>query len=220
MKSSVDDKVDQAEETVIAEEADSTANPTSPPSSADVIANAHEEPTKQKRQLSISLSTALIAIVITALLVAVTVLAFLYAGTRSDLAADRASAADRATAEKIASDYAVGAATTDYQDLEGWFERLRGNTTPQLAAKFDATASQLQQILVPLNWVSKASPVAATVSSENGGVYKVNAFVNVNSTSKQAPEGVTTTVTYDITVDENADWQISDVGGLDGIVPN
>jgi len=54
--------------------------------------------------------------------------------------------------------------------------------------------------------------------SENDGVYKVDAFVNVSSTSSQAPNGATTTVTYSITIDSKHDWQITDVGGLQSIV--
>ncbi|MFW0787850.1 hypothetical protein AAFP35_25420 [Gordonia sp. CPCC 206044] len=171
------------------------------------------------RQLSVSLSTAVTSLVVIALIAAVVVLAILYGGSRSQLSADQTAAADRAHAERTATNYAVGAATTDYKDLDAWFDRLRANTTQQLSTKFDATKAQLQQILVPLNWDSKATPVASVVSSENGGVYKVNAFVNVASTSKQAPDGVTTTVTYTITLDKNAGWKITDVGGLDGIMP-
>ncbi|WP_433566153.1 hypothetical protein ACQP1O_13570 [Nocardia sp. CA-151230] len=85
--------------------------------------------------------------------------------------------------------------------------------------KFDATAPKLQQILVPLKWTSSATPISTVVTSESGGVYKVNVFLNVTSTNAQTPDGGATTVTYNVTVDGGAGWKISDVGGLDGALP-
>jgi Mce-associated membrane protein len=41
----------------------------------------------------------------------------------------------------------------------------------------------------------------------------------VNSTSTQTPDGGRTTVTYNVTVDQNNDWKITDVGGVDSALP-
>ncbi|MBD1321981.1 hypothetical protein IDF66_20595 [Gordonia hankookensis] len=158
--------------------------------------------------------------VIVALLAATCVFAGLWFSARSTISDSEARAADARRAEQIATDYAVGAATTDYRDLDTWFDKLKTDTSPQLTAKFDSTAPALKQILVPLNWVSTATPVTAKVSSENNGVYQVDAFVSVNSTSKQAPNGAKTTVTYNVRVNGNDDWKITDVGGLGGGLPN
>ncbi|MBF6171896.1 hypothetical protein IU476_10470 [Nocardia blacklockiae] len=153
------------------------------------------------------------------LLAATTTFAALYWSARSTLAdRDDRAAADR-HAEQIASDYAVGASTIDFHDVKSWITRLQAGTTPQLAAKFDATAPQLEQILLPLQWTSKATPLSAAVTSESNGVYKVNAYLNVNSTSAQTPDGAQTTVTYSLTIDSNADWKITDVGGLQNALP-
>ncbi|WP_275106976.1 hypothetical protein [Nocardia arthritidis] len=38
------------------------------------------------------------------------------------------------------------------------FGKLKANTADSLAAKFDATGPQLEQILLPLQWTSKATP--------------------------------------------------------------
>lgn len=97
--------------------------------------------------------------------------------------------------------------------------RLKTGTSPQLSAKFDATAPQLEQILLPLQWTSTATPLSAAVTSESGGVYKVNAYLNVNSTSAQTPDGAQTTVTYSLTIDSNSGWTITDVGGLQNALP-
>ncbi|QIS13920.1 hypothetical protein [Nocardia arthritidis] len=62
-------------------------------------------------------------------------------------------------------------------------------------------------------------PIISAVTSEHGGVYQISAFLNVNSTSAQNPQGGLTTVTYAVTVDRNAGWKITEVGGLDSTLP-
>ncbi|NMN98893.1 hypothetical protein FGL95_28050 [Nocardiaceae bacterium YC2-7] len=131
---------------------------------------------------------------------------------------DDAAAADQ-HAEHVATDYAVGASNIDFKDANAWVGRLKANTSPELANKFDATAPKLQELLVPLQWTSSATPIDATIASETGGIYRVNVFLNVTSTSAQTPTGAQTTVTYNVTVDANNDWKITDVGGMDGALP-
>ncbi|NKY61075.1 hypothetical protein HGA15_34090, partial [Nocardia flavorosea] len=122
-------------------------------------------------------------------------------------------------AEQIARDYSVGAATVDFQNLDAWLGKLKTGTVPDLSAKFDSTAPALREILVPLRWQSSSTPITAKVTSEEDGRYTVNAFVTVTSTNAQNSEPVQTTVTYTVVVDRNADWKITDVGGLDGALP-
>lgn len=126
---------------------------------------------------------------------------------------------NREHAERIALDYAVGAATVDYQDLDVWHERLTSGTSDELTEQFDATAPPLQEILVPLQWTSTSTPIAAKVGEETDGVFVVSAFVDVDSTSVQNPEGARSTVTYTVTVDGHDDWVITDVGGPVGGLP-
>ncbi|QIS24730.1 hypothetical protein F6W96_38645 [Nocardia terpenica] len=148
----------------------------------------------------------------------VTVAAFLVAA-RHDIAHRDAVVAGDRHAEQAATDYAVGAATVNFADFNAWVTRLKVGTVPALANKFDATAPKLQEILTPLKWTSTASPIATTVLSESGGIYKVDVFVNVSSTNVQNPQGAQTTVTYSVTVDANSGWKISDVGGMDAALP-
>ncbi|MEV0355715.1 hypothetical protein AB0H71_06570 [Nocardia sp. NPDC050697] len=171
------------------------------------------------RTVSLRLSTALTALAVAALLVATVTLAVLYAGARGTIADTEARAADEQHAERVAADYALGASTIDYRDVRAWFTRLKAGTAPALAAKFDATAPQLEQILLPLQWSSTATPLSADVVSESGGVYQVNAYLTVNSTSVQNPDGAATTVTYSLTIDRNSGWQITEVGGLQNAIP-
>ncbi|MEV0250391.1 hypothetical protein AB0H76_27590 [Nocardia sp. NPDC050712] len=147
------------------------------------------------------------------------VFGFLWVSAKGDLDDKNAQAADNVHAEQVATDYAIGAATVNYQDINAWVAKLKANTTPQLSNKFDATAPKLEQILVPLKWASTATPITAKVISDDNGVYKVNVFVNVSSTNAQSPEGAQTTVTYNVTVDQKSDWKITDVGGVDGALP-
>lgn len=169
--------------------------------------------------VSVQVSTIVRGAVIGALAVAVVVFAALWWSARGEVADREARDAAVARAEQVATDYAVGAATVNYQDINGWVSSLKAGTTDQLAGKFDSTAPKLERILVPLKWTSTASPITAKVVSEQNGVYQVSVFVNVNSTNAQTPDGAQTTVSYNVTVDENSDWKITDVGGVDGALP-
>jgi Mce-associated membrane protein len=186
----------------------------------DADADAPTETSKKsKRSVSLPLATLAWSAVTAVLTITVLALAILLVAARGDIS-DRNVAADNAHhAEQVASDYATGAATVNFADFNTWVSALKANTTPALASKFDTTAPKMQEILTPLQWTSTATPVTAVVASSTGGIYQVNVFVNVTSTNAQAPEGTQTTVTYNITVDSNADWKISDVGGMDGALP-
>lgn len=166
------------------------------------------------RKIGVRLSTAILGLILAVFVVATGIFAALYLSAKGDLADRETQSDDNSHAEQIASDYAVGASTINYQDLNSWLERLKVGTTPELANKFDATAPQLEQILLPLQWTATAAPVAAVVTSESGGIFQVSAFVNVSSTNAQTPEGSQVTVTYSVAIDSNADWKITEVGGM------
>ncbi len=176
-------------------------------------------PRKAAPPKEIRLSTVLTGVVITALVLGLSLFAALWLSARGDLRDRDARASEDKHAEQLATDYALGASTIDHKNISAWFTNLKANTVPQLAAKFDATAPQLEQILLPLQWKSSATPLTAVVTSESAGIRKVNVFLNVNSASAQTPQGTQTTVTYAVTIDENAGWKITDVGGLDGALP-
>ncbi|MEV6136019.1 hypothetical protein AB0L63_08150 [Nocardia sp. NPDC051990] len=174
---------------------------------------------RQSGTVSVRISTMVLGATVGALVVAVCVSTGFLWSARRDLADrnDRAAADNKA--EQVATEYAVGAATVNYQDIPSWVAKLKANTVPQLANKFDATAPELEQILVPLKWTSTAAPIAAKVRSEQGGIRKVDVFVNVISTNAQSPKAAQTTVAYNVTLDKNANWKVADVGGVDGALP-
>ncbi|MGW4355818.1 hypothetical protein ACWELJ_27395 [Nocardia sp. NPDC004582] len=162
-----------------------------------------------------TLVTVAAAAVLIAALVTVTVLWQSARGEVSDH--DTRAAADR-HAEQVASDYAMGAANLNYADFNAWTARLKANTTPALAGKFDATSSKLQEILVPLKWTSSPTLLSSQVINRDNGLYKVNVYLNVNSTNAQNPDGVLTTVYYTVNVDPS-DWKVTEVGGIDLPLP-
>ncbi|WP_063007730.1 hypothetical protein [Nocardia kruczakiae] len=175
-------------------------------------AAAGREPDAVPRTVGVRVSTLIVAAVGALLVAALITVGVLWALARGELADRDAAAADGHRAEQVATDYALGASTIDYRNFDAWLGKLKAGTTPELAAKFDATAPKLRDLLTPLRWTSTATPIAARVMSDSNGVYVVNAFLTVDSTSAQTPEGGTTTVTYKITVDKNAEWKITDVG--------
>lgn len=137
---------------------------------------------------------------------------------RERLAAAEQSTESRKHAEQVGIDYAQGAADMDYKDLPAWSKRLTSNTTPELKKKLTEAAASMEQIIVPLQWVSAPTPITATVRSEHDGVYVVNCFVSVLTKNIQAPNGVQSTATYTVTVNKNDNWVITDVGGVDSAV--
>ncbi|MGW5513878.1 hypothetical protein [Nocardia africana] len=174
---------------------------------------------KAPRTLSIRLSTVATAAAGVALIAVAVVFGSLWLSARGDLRDRDDRAATQQHAEQVATDYAVGASTIDYQNVGAWIGKLKAGTSSQLAQKFDATAPKLQEILVPLKWTSSATPIAAEVMSNENGVYKVDVFLNVNSTSAQTPQGAQTTVTYTVDVDPGSGWKVTDVGGMAGALP-
>ena len=171
-----------------------------------------------KRQLSISVRSLLISAVIVVLVAAVGVLAWLYVGARSKLDEHALQSENDVRAEKVALDYAVNAAAMSYENLNAWKAKLVAGTSPELKDKLTKAATSMEQILVPLQWTSTASPLAAKVVSKNGGAYVVDSFVTVLTKTMQAPDPLRSTATYSVTIDTSKNWQISDVGGIGAVV--
>ncbi|MCX2929910.1 hypothetical protein ORI20_06480 [Mycobacterium sp. CVI_P3] len=170
---------------------------------------------KNPRQVSVSLRSVIVAVVICLLAGAAGVLGWLYAGARGKLDTQAREATDRARAEQIATDYAVNAADMDYQDFNGWKVKLVKGTSPELKDKLTKAADSMEQVLAPLQWKSTARPLAAKVRSDAGGIYTVDSFVSVLTKTMQAPDGLQSTATYSITLDSRNNWEITDVGGID-----
>lgn len=167
--------------------------------------------------ITIGLRSALSALVIVALALAVCVLAWNNHSTHAAMDDINARAADDRRAEQTALDYAVGAANLNYQDLAGWHKQLTKGTTPDLTNKLSQAATTMEQIIVPLQWVSTATPLTAKVRSRDNGHDVVDTFVSVVTKSAQAPDGLQSTATYSVTVDRT-NWQITDVGGIGAVV--
>lgn len=128
--------------------------------------------------------------------------------------AELRKAADGITrAEKVALDYAVGAADMSYTDIPGWVNRLTAGTTPELTATLKQAATATEQVIVPMQWVSTPTPLAAKVKSSKDGVYTLLAFVGITTRSTQTPDGIQSTAVYTIDIDSNRDWIITSVGG-------
>ncbi|WP_067574710.1 hypothetical protein [Nocardia acidivorans] len=186
-----------------------------PERSETPVAVTPEAPKTVSLKLS-SLVTAAAAVLLIGALITVSVL---WVNSRGQLSDRDAAEAAAQRAEQVATDYSVGASNINFSDLNSWTGRLKANTTPRLADKFDATAAKLQEILVPLKWTSSATPVTAKVMSHENGVYQVNVFLNVTSTNAQNPQGVQTTVTYNVAVDPANGWKVADVGGMNLALP-
>jgi len=193
-------------------EADTEDDPSSPPGADD------QQAERAHRKISISLRSLLISAVIAALIVGIGIVIWMYVGERSKLEVGSIQAANNRHAEQIALDYAVGAAKIDAKDLGPWKANLVKGTTPELKAKLNEAASSMEQILVPLQWNSTAVPLVAKVRSNANGIYVVDTFVGVNTKTVQAPDGLASTATYSVTIDNNHDWQISEVGGVGSVV--
>jgi len=180
-----------------------------------------EAPTKRKassRRVSLSVRTLVTATAFLALVAAVAVMTWLYFGERGKVEAQLRQADNVQHAEQIALDYAVNAATMNFQDLNTWKGKLVNGTTPSLHDQLTKAATSMEQLLVPLEWNSTSQPLAAKVRSETNGIYVVDTFVSVLTKTTQAPDSLQSTATYSITIDSKNNWQISDVGGIGAVV--
>lgn len=115
-------------------------------------------------------------------------------------------------AEEIAARYAVGAATVDYRDFDAWAERAKAGTTPELSARLDSTNSKVRAIITPLQWVATPTLMAAKVVKAVDGVFTVDVFLDLSTTTKGSQPN-RTTIYYILTVDRGAQWQITEVNG-------
>ncbi len=175
--------------------------------------------TKSKTvRVSISVRTLIVAIVIAGLLATAGVFTWLYVGAKTKLDDQARQAANNSHAEQIALDYAVDAAKINYKDLDTWKKNLVKGTTPELTEKLNSAGNSMEQVLVPLQWDSAATPLVAKVRSNANGIYVVDTFVSVLTKTMQAPDGLQSTATYSITIDSNHNWQISEVGGTGSVV--
>ncbi|WP_405165013.1 hypothetical protein OG203_07840 [Nocardia sp. NBC_01499] len=179
---------------------------------------AHRPPISD-RSVRIEIPTLIRGAVIALLVLAVGTLSVLLVLARRDLADGRAAAADDRHAEQVAADYAVGASTINYADINAWITKLKANTAPALASKFDAVGPKMGDLLTPLKWTSTATPVAAKVTARNNGVYTVDVFVNLTISNVQNPQTGQVTATYTVTVDQHSEWQITEVGGMNQALP-
>lgn len=169
---------------------------------------------KAPRRVSLGVRTLAVAGLVLLLIASTATMTWLYFGQHSLMDAQHQKDANYQRAEKLSLDYAVNAATMNYQDMNTWKQKLVAGTTPALNAKLTKAGASMQQILVPLEWTSTAQPLVAKVRSDLNGIYVVDTFVSVQTTTTQAPDNLQSTATYSITIDTNSDWQISDVGGI------
>ncbi|RDH09676.1 hypothetical protein [Tsukamurella pulmonis] len=160
--------------------------------------------------------------VVVLLAVAATAFGFLWQSASSDrdeardqLAAVTQTQETNARAEDIAKKYAIGAATIDYQNLGTWRTALTAGTTDELANELREASTQFEQIVVPLQWQSTATPLATVVTGDKDGLITLNVFLNMITKTTQRPEGIPSTATYTLTIDSKQDWKISDVSGMD-----
>lgn len=169
-------------------------------------------------RVSVSVRTLVVATVIVGLVAAVGAFIWLYVGANAKLDEQARQAANNSHAEQIALDYAVNAAKINYKDLGSWKKNLVSGTTPELTEKLNKAGVSMEQVLVPMQWDSAATPLVAKVRSNANGIYVVDTFVSVLTKTMQAPDGLQSTATYSITIDSNHNWQISEVGGIGSVV--
>lgn len=171
-----------------------------------------------RRQLSITVRSLVVGLVIVVLTAATGALAWLYIGTRHTLATLDRRAQNNTHAEQVALNYATNAAAMDFHDMNTWKGKLVAGTSPELKDRLTKAATSMEQLLVPLQWSSTAKPLVAKVRSEAAGTYVVDSFVSVLTKTTQAPDGLQSTATYSVTIDSNRDWQITDVAGISAVM--
>ncbi|WP_280426648.1 hypothetical protein [Nocardia carnea] len=193
---------------------DATAETGTPPAAAATTRTGWLRRGKRVGEATISLKTLVAAGCVVLTVAVIAVLGWRVYDVSAELDSLRAGAADNAHAEKVALDYATGAAEMNFQDLAAWRTRLTTGTSPALTGRLTQAATSMEQIIVPLQWVSTAQPVAAKVRSADNGVYSVDCFVSILTKNSQAPEGIQSTATYQLSLDSRNDWAVTEIGGV------
>ncbi|BBY12544.1 hypothetical protein [Mycobacterium marseillense] len=183
-----------------------------------VVEDRRREKKSKRLQISVSIRSVSMILLITVLIGASATFAWLYFGAKRETDAMHRQAANDARAEKVALDYAVAAAEMNFKDLNAWKTKLVAGTSPELKAKLTDAATSMAQILVPLEWTSTARPLASKVRSDTNGVFVVDSFVRVLTKTSQSQDPLQSTATYSITIDSAKNWLITDVGGLGAAV--
>ncbi|WP_280400282.1 hypothetical protein [Nocardia carnea] len=158
------------------------------------------------------------ALVAVLAVVAAVVSAALWRSGANDLADLRADLAGDRRAEEVAGDYALRVSRVEYTDLDGWRRALQSGVGAELAPKLSAAVDVVGPWLAQLEYRATGTLLAAKVTARDGDNYTVAAFVEMRSTSRQTPTGVTATAAYTLTLNSAADWTITDVGGS-GLAP-
>ncbi|MDV6211975.1 hypothetical protein R3Q08_27305 [Rhodococcus erythropolis] len=186
-------------------------------------ASSHEGKTGSDSRASISVRTLLIgggcALGALAIVGIIGSLSWQLISKSSDLDALRQKEVNNKHAEQVSLDYATGAADMDFRNPTEWSGRLTAGTSPELATRLQQAATSMEQLIIPLQWTSTASPIAAKVESESNGVYEVTCFVNVLTKNLQAPDGIESTATYKMSLDSTNDWQITQISGIGSALP-
>ncbi|MGW0178006.1 hypothetical protein [Nocardia sp. NPDC003345] len=139
-------------------------------------------------------------------------------GSRGELADLRSQLATDRHAEEVAGDYALRVSRVDFGDLEAWRGALRTGVGAELAPRLSAAVDVVGPWLTQMEYRATGTLLAAKVTAREGDSYTVAAFVEMRSTSRQTPTGVTATAAYTVTLNRAADWTITDVGGS-GLAP-
>ncbi|MBH0781019.1 hypothetical protein IT779_32580 [Nocardia sp. NEAU-351] len=165
-------------------------------------------------EFSISFKALISGVVVLAMASAIGVLGWRLHSESARLDSVHTEAENSARAEQVALDYSTAAAQMNFQDLSAWRIRLTKGTSQELSGRLTQAATSMEQIIVPLQWVSTATPIAAKVRSENNGAYSVDCFVSILTKNSQAPEGIQSTATYQLNIDSRDNWTITDIGGI------
>ncbi|MET7769494.1 hypothetical protein [Nocardia sp. NPDC005366] len=161
-------------------------------------------------------ASGVLAILATAAAVIVSVL-WATDDSADELSALRGRMATDTAAQDAASNYAMNVSRVDFHNLDAWRQALRSNVSGQLEPKMNAAVDVVGPWLTEMEYTSTARLLAATVTERDGDRYVVQVFVDMNSKSKQSPNGVTATASYTVTMDRASNWTITDVGGVGGV---
>ncbi|MBC2639486.1 MULTISPECIES: hypothetical protein [unclassified Rhodococcus (in: high G+C Gram-positive bacteria)] len=164
---------------------------------------------------NVPLQSVVIGGLVAVLVVALAVLGWQLRSTTHELDQLHDAAASTQQAERIALDYATGAAEMDFRDLPAWRTRLTAGTSPELSNRLTQAATSMEQIIAPLQWTSTAQPISAKAEPGPDGTYSVDCFVSVLTKNSQAPDGLQSTATYKMTVDSGNEWKITEISGID-----
>ncbi|WP_262490848.1 hypothetical protein [Mycobacterium simiae] len=140
-----------------------------------------------------------------------------YREVADELAALRGAQSDRATAAKLARDYALKSLTYSFEDPDAFFRSVESGVSQALQDKYVNATDLLKGVMLQAQVTSTGEVLATDAVAQPGQVYQVVVSAAQTTRNLQNPEPRVSLILLQITINKVGEsWQVSDIGPKTG----